>query len=210
MRILVPGSHGGVGKRITDLLSNSDHEAVAMVRDEAQVSEMEAYGVEVVVADLTSDDDVERAVRDCDAILFAAGSNGEDVEGVDRDGAIRTIDAAEEFGASRYVMLSAMNADEPESSPEALRDYLEAKAAADEYLRESSLDYTIVRPGALTNDDGEGTISAAEKLDERGEITRDDVAETLVTAFEVENTEGKTFEILAGDDPIETALENLD
>ncbi|WP_224269397.1 SDR family oxidoreductase [Haloprofundus salinisoli] len=210
MRILIAGSHGGVGKRATDLLSGSDHEVRAMVRDEKQVPEMESYGVETVVADLRSDDDVERAVRDCDGILFAAGSSGEDVEGVDRDGAIRTIDAAETFGASRYVMLSAMNADEPESSPDALGDYLEAKAAADEYLRESDLEHSVVRPGALTDEEGTGRIAAREKLDERGEITRDDVAETLVTAFEADNTVGRTFEILAGDDPIETALENLD
>ncbi|QCJ48017.1 MULTISPECIES: SDR family oxidoreductase [Haloprofundus] len=210
MRILIAGSHGGVGTRVTDLLSDSDHEVRAMVRDEAQVPEMESYGVETVVADLTSDDDVERAVRGCDAVLFAAGSGGEDVEGVDRDGAIRTIDAAEAFGASRYVMLSSMGADDPESGPEELRDYLEAKAAADRYLRESELDYTVVRPGALTNEDGTGRIVADERLDGPGEITRDDVAGTLAAAFEVENTVGKTFEILAGDDPIERALESLD
>lgn len=209
MNVLVAGSHGAVGRRVTDRLSESDHEVRAMVRKEEQLPEMESLGVDAVLADLRNDDDVERAVRGCDAVIFAAGSGGEDVEGVDRDGAVRTIEAAEELDAPRYVMLSAMNADDPGSSPDELRDYLEAKAAADERLRESDLAYTIVRPGALTNDSGAGRIEAAGKLDERGEISRDDVAETLIAALERENTRGETFEILAGDDPIEEALESL-
>lgn len=180
-----------------------------MVRSEDQLPEMESYGVDAVLADLRDDDDVERAVRGCDAVIFAAGSGGDDVEGVDRDGAIRAMEAAERLDAPRFVMLSAMNADRPESSPDALRPYLEAKAAADQRLRESDLAYTIVRPGSLTDDPGIGRIRAAEKLDERGEIPRDDVAATLVAVLDREDTHGETFEILEGDDPIDDALDGL-
>lgn len=207
MNVLIAGAHGDVGQRITDLLGRSDHTATAMVRVEDQVPEMEAFGVETVVADLR--EDVSHAVEGHDAIVFAAGSSGEDVEGVDRDGAIKMIEAAEELDAPRFVMLSAMNADEPEESPDALREYLIAKAEADDRLRSSELAHTIVRPGSLTNDPGTGRIEAAEKLDERGEITRDDVARTLVTALDMDTTYGLTFEILEGDTPIDAALEGL-
>lgn len=204
MNVLVAGAHGGVGQHIIELLSDSDHGTTAMVRAESQVDEMESFGVGTVVADLT--EDVAHAVAGHDAIVFAAGSGGEDVEGVDRDGAIGMIEAAEEEeGVERFVMLSSMNADDPEAGPDALYDYLLAKQAADDRLQGSELTYTIVRPGALTDDPATGEIRAAKKLDP-GEITRADVARTLVTAIDMASTHGETFEILAGDEPIESAL----
>src|SRR5699024_9752404 len=112
------------------------------------------------------------------------------------DGAISMIDAAEAESVERFVMLSSMNADKPEDSPDALYDYLLAKQAADDHLESSDLTYTIVRPGALTDDAATGDIRAAKTLD-RGEIPRADVARTLVTALDMESTSGKTFEILA-------------
>ncbi|WP_049997328.1 SDR family oxidoreductase [Halococcus sediminicola] len=205
MNVLIAGAHGGVGKHITELLSESDHAATAMVRKESQTGEMADFGVETVVADLT--EDVTHAVAGHDAIVFAAGSGGEDVEGVDRDGAIGMIEAAEAEGVDRFVMLSSMNADSPDDSPDALYDYLLAKQAADARLQESDLTYTIVRPGALTDDPATDEIRAARKLD-RGEITRANVAHTLVAALDMASTHGETFEILAGDEPIESALEN--
>lgn len=206
MHVLVAGSHGQVGQHVTELLAESDHEVRGMVRDDAQVEDIEALGGEAVVADLTAD--VEHAVRGCDAIVFAAGSGGEDVWGVDRDGAINLIEAAEAGGVDRFVMLSSINADAPDESPEALREYLQAKAEADERLREGGLTHTIVRPGPLTNDAGTGEITTGADLDRDGEIPRVDVARTLVTALPMESTHGLTFEVLAGDRPIEDALEN--
>ncbi len=205
MNVLIAGAHGQVGQHITEILHESEHDTTAMVRDESQVPEMEAFGVTTVVADLT--EDVTHAVRGHDAIIFAAGSGGENVEGVDRDGAIRMIESAESEGVDRFVMLSAINADSPEDSPDELQDYLLAKQEADDRLQSSGLTYTIIRPGTLTDDSATGEIMAAEKLD-RGEITRADVAQTLVTALDMENTYGKTFEILAGDESIEDALEH--
>lgn len=120
MDVLIVGSHGQVGQRITDLLSESEHGVRAMIRDESRAPEMEVFGVERVLADLR--EDVSHAVRGCDAIVFAAGSGGEDIEGVDREGAIRMIDEAEAQGVERFVMLSAINADRPEESPNALRN----------------------------------------------------------------------------------------
>lgn len=206
MHVLVAGSHGQVGQHVTELLSQSTHDVRGMVRDEAQVSDIEAFGVEAVVADLT--EDVAQAVQGCDAVVFAAGSGGDDVWGVDRDGATNLIETAEAHDVSRFVMLSSINADSPEESPEALRDYLNAKAEADEHLRNSDLTYTIVRPGPLTNDSGTGQIKTGTDLDRDGEIPRIDVAKTLVSALSMESTHGLTFEVLAGDEPIDKALEN--
>lgn len=207
MEVLVAGSHGQVGQHVTELLANSDHGVRGMVRAEEQVEDVEALGAEAVVADLT--ESVARAVEGCDAVVFAAGSGGEAVEEVDRDGAIRLIEAAEEAGADRFVMLSSMGADDPESGPEALREYLEAKAEADERLRESGLTHTIVRPGELTNEDGTGRIRTAASLDpSSGDVPRVDVARTLVAAIPAERTHGVTFELLSGDEPIEDAVTN--
>jgi uncharacterized protein YbjT (DUF2867 family) len=203
MNVLVAGAHGQVGQHITELLSDSDHETTAMVRAESQVDEMESFGIETTVADLT--EDVAHAVAGHDAIVFAAGSGGEDVEGVDRDGAIGMIETAEAEGVERFVMLSSMNADDPEAGPDELTDYLLAKQAADDRLQESELTYTIVRPGALTDEPATGEIRAAMKLDP-GEISRADVARTLVTAIDMASTHDETFEILAGDEPIESVL----
>ncbi len=208
MRVLVAGAHGQVGQHVTRLLAESDHAVRGMVRDEGQVEDIEGLGADPVVADLT--EDVSHAVEGCDAVVFAAGSGGEDVFGVDRDGAIRLVEAAEDAGADRFVMLSAINADSPEDSPEALREYLRAKAEADEFLRESGLTYTVVRPGALSNDPGTGRIRVGEDLSrDESTIAREDVARTLVAALPLESTHGRTFEVLSGNTPIETALEDL-
>lgn len=204
MRILVAGSHGRVGQHITRLLSESEHTVRGMVRDESQVSDIEALGAEPTVADLT--EDVDHAVREQDAIIFAAGSSGEDVWGVDRDGAINLIEAAENHGVDRFVMLSSINADTPEESPDALRDYLVAKAEADDRLRSSDLTYTVVRPGPLTNEGGIGHVRTGADLERDGEIPREDVARVLVAALDAETTYGTTFEVLSGDTPIDDAL----
>lgn len=205
MDVLVVGSHGQVGQHVTRLLAEHEHDVRGMVRDRTQRSRIEALGGEPVVADIT--EDVSHAVEGCDAVIFAAGSGGQDVWGVDRDGAINVIDAAETAGVARFVMLSSMNADRPGDSPEALREYLRAKAEADEYLRESERTYTIVRPGPLTNEEGTGRIRTGATLDRHSvDVPRVDVARTLVAALSMESTYGTTFELASGDEPVQETL----
>lgn len=207
MYVLVAGSHGQVGQHVTRILAESDHDVGGMVRNESQTEDIDALGAEPVVADLT--EDVAHAVEGADAVVFAAGSGGEDVWGVDRDGANNLVDAAETAGATRFVMLSSINADRPESSPEALREYLRAKAEADDYLRESDLTDTVVRPGPLTNEEGTGRVEIGAEIDrDSAEIPREDVARTLVAALTAEPTYGKTFELGSGGDPIAEAVQN--
>ena len=207
MRVLVAGAHGKVGQDVTALLNESEHDVRAMVRKEAYVAELEPFSAEVVVADLT--EDVSHAVSGCDAVVFAAGSSGSDIEGVDRDGAVKLIEAAEAQGVKRFVMLSSVGAGDPERGPEALRPYLEAKKEADERLQASTLDYTVIRPGQLTDDAATGRIRAAEHFGEWGQIAREDVAKTLVAALGQPDTVGQTFEILEGDTPIEKVLKGV-
>jgi len=172
---------------------------------------MNNLGGTPVVADLEGD--ISNIAEGCDAVVFTAGggpgSGDAKKETVDLGGAVKLLDSAQDHGARRYIMVSAMGASDPSAGPEAMQPYLHAKARADEALRESGLDYTIVRPGSLTNEPGTGRVAVAESLGRRGEIPREDVARAIVVTLETQNTVGKTFELLSGDDAIEEALEAL-
>ncbi len=211
MRVLVAGSHGQVGRHIVRMLAEDGHEVRAMIRDEDQAPTIRELGGEPVVADLEGE--VAHTVEGCDAVIFSAGggpgSGAEKKETVDRQGAVKLIEAAKEHGARRYVMVSAMGAADPEAGSEAMQPYLFAKARADASLQESGLDYTIVRPGSLTDDPGDGTVEAAPSLGKRGEIPREDTARTIVATLTAQNTYGKTFEVLSGDTPVEEAIARL-
>lgn len=198
------------------MLAEGGHEVRGLVRKEEQLPEVEAEGAEAVLCDLESETvegGVGEAVEGCDAIVFAAGagpgSGAARKETMDFGGAAKLVEAAEDRGVRRYLMLSSMGAGDPEAGSEAMRPYLRAKARADERLLESGLDYTIVRPGSLTDEEGTGRVEAAEHLGRRGEIPREDVARTLAAALESPNTSGKTFEVLSGETPVEEALARL-
>ncbi len=216
MKVLVAGAHGKVARHVVRMLAEAGHEVRGIVRKEEQLSNVEADGAEAVLCDLETeevDGRVGEVVEGCDAIVFAAGAgagSGEERKGtMDYGGAAKLIEAAEKHGARRYVMISSMGAADPESRDEAMRPYLRAKARADERLRESGLDHTIIRPGRLTDDAGTGTVDAAESLGRYGEIPREDVAATIAVALEAPNTVGKTFEVLAGDTPVRQATKSL-
>lgn len=211
MKVLVAGANGQIGRHLVRMLAEGGYEVRAMIRDEDQAPGLRELGGDPVVADLEGE--VAHTVEGCDAVIFSAGggpgSGAEKKETIDRGGAVKLVEAAREHGARRYVMVSAMGAADPEAGSEAMQPYLFAKAQADQALQESGLDYTIVRPGSLTDEAGTGTVEAAPSLGRRGEIPREDVARTLVVTLEKENTFGKTFEVLSGDTPIEEALTHL-
>lgn len=216
MKVLVAGARGKVARHLVRMLAEAGHEVRGLVRKEEQLPDVEADSAEAVLCDLETeevDGRVGEVVEGCDAIVFAAGAgagSGEERKGtMDYGGAAKLIEAAEKHGARRYVMISSMGAADPESRDEAMRPYLRAKARADERLRESGLDYTIIRPGRLTDDAGTGTVDAAESLGRYGEIPRADVAATIAAALEAPNTVGKTFEVLAGDTPVQQATKSL-
>lgn len=198
--ILVVGATGTTGKKVVGLLKTSQYfEPVAMVRKESQVEEFLVQDIKTVVGDL--EEDVSHTVLDIDKIVFAAGSGGKNVVEVDQEGAKKIVDAAKATGIRKFVMLSSMGADQPEKVPE-LKEYLEAKQNADEYLQASSLPYVIIRPGSLTNEKGTGKIQMAKSLDKRGSISREDVAKVLTKALNDDGPANEVFEIIAGNDLI--------
>ena len=212
MDVVVVGGHGKVARRLLGLLADAGHRARGVIRNPAHAADLEAVGAEPVICDIERED-LHDAVAGADAVVFAAGagpgSGPERKRTVDRGGALKLIDAAKAQGIARYLIISSMGAGAPEQAPEQMQPYLRAKAEADAALVASGLDYTIVRPGMLTDDPGVGTIEAAPKLGRRGSITREDVAATLLVTLDAPNTIGKTFEQLQGDTPIEQAVRAL-
>lgn len=205
--ILVAGAHGTTGQKIVRILKESkDYEPIAMVREENQVKFFESQNIQTVMANL--EDDLSQAVKNIDKVIFAAGSGGKKVVEVDQEGAKRLIDASKKAGIKKFVMLSSIGAGHPEKADK-LKDYLKAKHNADEHLQDSGLDYTIVRPGTLNNDQGSGKIKLAKELESVGEIPREDVAQTLVTSLHDTTAHNGIFEMVSGDVPIDKALESI-
>lgn len=205
--VLIAGANGTTGRLIVDLLKNSDaYRPIAMLRKESQKEHFEKQDVATVIADLEGD--LSHAVKDTDRVIFAAGSGGKKVIAVDQEGAKSLTDAAKKAGVKKFVMLSSMGADNPEAASD-LQDYLKAKQNADNYLKDSGLDYSIVRPGTLTNEDSTGKIQLQQKLNTEGNIPRADVAKTLVAVLANDIRNNETFEILSGDKPVFESVSNL-
>lgn len=212
MRVLIAGANGKIGQHLVRLMAASPHTARAMVRKPEQAAALEQLGAaETVVGDLERD--CTHALKDCDAVVFTAGSGPhtgpEKTIDVDQDGAIRLIDSARAAGVKRFLMVSSMRADRPENAPEKLHHYLRAKHKADEHLRASGLDFTLVRPGPLTNDPGTGKVELAARLDRTGSIPREDVAAVLLATLDADNSIHQSFDLLSGDYGIAESLSRL-
>ncbi len=204
--VLVAGANGTTGKIIIDLLKKSEnYRPIAMVRNQDQKDHFEKQNITSILADLEAD--LSHVMKDVNKVIFAAGSKGKNIIGVDQEGAKRLTDAAKEAGIDKFVMLSSIGADDPSKS-DVLVDYLFAKQNADDYLIASGLDYTIVRPGSLTDTEGTGKIELKEKLETHGSISRADVAHTLVKVLEDDLKKNQIFEIIAGEVLIEKALQS--
>ncbi|TBW48128.1 SDR family oxidoreductase [Marinobacter halodurans] len=209
MRVLIAGANGKIGQHLIRKMANSSHEARALVRDPDQIPLMEQLGAtEAVVGDL--EDDCTLALQGCDAVIFTAGSGPhtgpEKTVDVDQNAAIRLIDTAKSVGVKRFIMVSSMRVDEPEKGPEKLQHYLAAKKAADDHLRDSGLNYTIVRPGPLTLSEGTGLVEISRKLGRSGDISREDVASVLLEVLSAHNAENLTFDVLSGDLSVTDAM----
>jgi uncharacterized protein YbjT (DUF2867 family) len=202
--ILIAGANGTTGRIIINLLKESEsYKPIAMVRNQEQKKYFEEKQVSAVIADLEAD--VNPAVKKIDKVIFAAGSKNKNVIGVDQEGAKRLIDAAKNAAVKKFVMLSSMGTENP-SIGGALEDYFKAKKNADEYLKNSGLIYSIVKPGALTNEKSTGKIELKEKLKKQGSISRADVAQTLVEVLEDDLKKNQAFEIITGNTSIKKAV----
>jgi uncharacterized protein YbjT (DUF2867 family) len=208
MDVVVAGGHGKIGLRLLRLLAEGGHPARGLVRNPDHVADLAEVGAEAVVCDMEALDDLSGCCTGAEAVVFAAGagpgSGPERKRTVDLGAAVKLMGA----GARRYVMVSAIGAGRPEGWSEPMRPYYEAKAEADRRLEESGLDYTIVRPGSLTDDRGTGLVTVGTDLD-YGEVPRDDVAAVLLAVLETPGSIGKTFELVSGDTPVEEAVRGL-
>jgi uncharacterized protein YbjT (DUF2867 family) len=212
MDVVVAGGHGQVALRLLNLLADRGDRARGLIRNPGHAADLEAVGAEPVLCDLEREDDISGYVEGADAVVFAAGagpgSGPERKQTVDLGGAVKLIEAARANGIARYVMVSSIGADDPGGRSGPMRPYLEAKAEADLRLAESDLDFTIVRPGGLTDEPGTGRIRVGEDIG-YGQVARDDVAATLAAVLVTDETIGKTFVLLEGDEPIDEALRSL-
>lgn len=209
MDIAIAGGHGQIALLLGRLLADDGHRVRGIIRKPEQAADLEAAGMEAVVFDLEHDDGLGAAIEGADGVVFAAGagpgSGAERKLTVDRDGAVKLIEACRQAGISRYVIVSAMGANPGVTGDDVFQVYLRAKFEADEALRQSGLDFTVVRPGRLTDDPGAGMIALGPEL-ERGAIPRPDVAATLALVLPAPNTFGKTLDLVSGPLPIAEAV----
>ncbi|MGW0853869.1 SDR family oxidoreductase [Streptomyces sp. NPDC002690] len=215
MRIVIAGGHGQIALRLERLLAARGDEPVGIVRDPGQRGDLEAVGAEAAVLDLESAsvDEVAQVLKGAHAVVFAAGAGPDSGAGrkdtVDRAAAVLLADAAERAGVRRYVMVSAMGADAAHAGDEVFDVYLRAKGAADDAVRaRSGLDWTILRPGLLTDDAGTGLVLLAPSTG-RGPVPRDDVAAALAELLDTPSTAGLTLELISGNVPVAVAVRNV-
>lgn len=211
MNIVIAGGHGQIAMYLHPILKQKGHTVKGLIRKPEQVDDLRAAGANPVIVDIEKTEDISGAVGSADAVVFAAGagpgSGAERKWTVDRDGAIKLIQAAKKNSINRYVMISAMGLDTPRGN-EVFQIYQRAKAEADQALRKSGLDYTIIKPGRLTNEPGTGNVSVAKKLD-RGEIPREDVATVIAEVLEMPEFAEKEFDLLGGSIPVKDALQSF-
>lgn len=217
MKVLVIGAHGGVSRQFADLVKDSEKiEEVAAIRNLDQTPFFEERDIETVYLDLTkhTQEDIEKILTDnsIDAVIFSAGAGGSGddiIMMVDLDGAIKSMQAAEAVGVKRFVIVSTFRTGREEIEKNQIRVYTTAKTYADEWLKSrTNLDWTIVHPGALRDTSGDGNITTKPQ-DGINDVSRQNVARTLIATLENDDTIGKEFEVVDGDTPVEDALKNL-
>lgn len=208
MRVVVAGAHGQIAMLLHPLLIGRGHSVRGLIRNPDHADDVARAGAEPVVCDLEAEDDPSAAVGRADAVVFAAGagpgSGAARKWTLDRDGALKLMDTARTNRIRRFVMVSAMKPEQPRGG-DVFRVYLQAKAEADAALRDSGLDWTIVRPGRLTDERGTGHVAIAPELP-RADIPRADVAAVLAEVLDVPNTRRLQLEVTAGADPVAEAL----
>lgn len=212
-RIAIVGGHGKIALHLIKLLSAKGHTPLALVRNLDYADELEGIGATVGILDIEQSEAVDFAAvfEGCDAVVFAAGGgadgNIDRKRSVDLEGSLKSIEGARIAGVHRFVQISAIGVDNPvpQDTGDVWAAYVAAKRDADVALRESDLDWTIIRPGALTDDEPTGLVTLAEEVD-RASISRADVAAILAAAIDDPRTIGRQWEAVSGDSPIDEAI----
>ena len=214
MRTVIAGGHGQIALRLERLLAARGDEPAGIIRRPEQAQDLLDAGAQPLLLDLeaTDPDTLAELLAGADAVVFAAGAgpgSGADRKNtVDRDAAVLLADAAELAGVRRYLMVSSMGANATAAYPAdpVFEAYLRAKGAADDAIRaQGALDWTILRPGRLTDGPGTGLVRLAPSTG-RGDVDRADVAAVLAELLKAPATAGHTLELLAGDTPVTEAV----
>lgn len=217
MNVLIVGANGQIGQHLVDVLKEEGkHNPVAFVRKEEQVKEFEDKGVEARLGNLEDTvDSIKESMTGIDAVVFTAGSGGstgyDKTLLIDLDGAVKTIEAAKASGIDRFVMVSAFKADDRDKWNEKMKPYYVAKHYADMWVMDSNLNYTVIRPGMLENEDSIGTVTASEAItdSESYSIPRVDVAKVIAESLDNKAAYKKAFDLVTGKDEIKDALGKL-
>jgi nucleoside-diphosphate-sugar epimerase len=211
MDVAIAGGHGKIARRLARLLVARGDPVRGLIRNPGHAADLRADGTEPVLCDLEAAQ-VEKAaaaIEGADAVVFAAGagsgSGAQRKLTMDRDGAIKLLDAARSAGVERYVIVSSVGAENPPDGDDVFSVYLRAKAEADRALAASDRAWTIVRPGRLTDDPGTGSVRIGTEP-VRGKVSRDNVAQVLEAVLHDPRTVHRTFNLSDGDDPVERAL----
>jgi uncharacterized protein YbjT (DUF2867 family) len=212
MRVAIVGAHGKIAMRLTRRLVARGETVAGLIRNPAHAEEIRALGGEAVLCDLerAPAPEIADAIRGAGAVVFAAGagpgSGAERKLTLDRDGAIKLLAASVAADVRRYLIISSIGAENPTDGDDVFSVYLRAKAEADAAVRASDREWTIIRPGRLTDDAGSGRVRIdAEPF--HGEIPRDDVAAVLDVLLKTPSTAGLTLYVNRGEQAPEHALE---
>ncbi|TDD98937.1 NAD(P)H-binding protein [Jiangella asiatica] len=216
MQVVIAGGHGQIALRLERLLTLRGDDAVGLIRNPDQAGDLASVGATAVVLDLERSgvDELASELRGADAVVFAAGAGPGSGTArkvtVDRAAAALLADAAQAAGVRRYLLISSMGATtRPPHDPEdVFAVYLKAKGDSEADLRGRDLDWTILRPGRLTDDPGAGTVTLAATTG-RGRVSRDDVAAVLLALLDEPRTARTTLELIGGDTPIAGAVEGV-
>lgn len=213
--IAIIGGHGKVALHLARLLTEQGHTVSSVFRNPDHAADVEATGAQPVAADVEelSTEQIADLLKGHDAVVWSAGAGGGSAErtyAVDRDAAIRSMDAADAAGARRYVMVSYFGAGKDHGVPEddGFYAYAEAKADADEHLKASNLDWTILGPSALTLDPGTGRIETGPGVSGT-QVSREDVALVAAEVLQRPGTARRTIEFNNGPTPVAEALDSL-
>jgi len=212
-QIAIVGGNGKIARHLIRALKDQGHTPLALVRNSDHTSELEALGATVGILDIenSTDEDFGKAFQGSDAVVFAAGGgpdgNIERKRTVDFEGSVKSIAGAKLANIQRFVQISAISVDKPVplGSGAVWEAYVQAKRDADVALRASSLDWTIIRPGALVNEERTGLITLGEETP-RGQIPRADVAALLAEVIVDDRTIGKQWEVVSGETAIADAI----
>jgi nucleoside-diphosphate-sugar epimerase len=214
MDVAIAGGHGQIARRLASLLAARGDRVRSVIRNPDHADDVRADGAQPVVCDLEHAEasEIAAAIAGADAVVFAAGAGPGSGSArkltMDRDGAVKLLDAARAAGARRYVIISSIGAESPPDGDDPFSVYLQAKAAADAAVAASDRDWTIVRPGRLTDHAGTGRVRL-QTNPFRGEVARDDVAAVLAAVLPEARAHGVTMYVNGGDDPIEQALDGV-